>query len=185
MIADTAPNINKALAVLGRRLYDLSELAREISGLCDSNSILPALDEARMDHQMGVLGIIEQRMLSVADAITAFEKAASRRGKSSAPGASGASPPLQDHEPQGDPVLALTMKQTEEIHVTNERTGDLVVLRLRSRKPIGSGGHVRINITAPPHVRIARAPNRLAACPPPLPTPGADARPALDDGGGA
>jgi hypothetical protein len=76
---------NQALADLRRDLFALSELAREASSLCDSNSLMPSLPPSRLEHQVLMLGMIEDRMLAVADAITAFERAAAVQVTPTAP----------------------------------------------------------------------------------------------------
>lgn len=75
----TPTTTNKALSALRRELFALSETAREVSSLCDTNSIMPSLAGDRLAYQVRVLGVIEDKMLAVADAITAFEHAAGVR----------------------------------------------------------------------------------------------------------
>ena len=57
-------------------------------------------------------------------------------------------------------MLALTMRKSEEIHCTNEDTGDTIVLRLSEthRRP-SRPDEVRINIVAPHFIKIHRRPN--------------------------
>ena len=81
----STPTTNKALSALRRELLDLAEKAREVAGLCDCNSMLPHMTAERLAYQVRVLGVVEDRMLSVASAITAFEQAAGVRVDPSPP----------------------------------------------------------------------------------------------------
>ena len=67
--------MNAILSRIARELDALSESAREVSLLCRSNSMFPSLAPARLDHQLEVLEVVQDQMLSIASLLAGLERA--------------------------------------------------------------------------------------------------------------